>query len=188
MKKLMIVAAVALVATAVQAATVNWASGTFTNTGLPSGTSCYGAATAYFYEITESQFTTWGDDMSKVYAAKADLGDSIANADIKANGKANVTTGGATAWTSGSSHWVAVIAEIVVGSGADAKTYYFANTLNASVGSGNNTTALSNYGAILHGGATGTAATWQTASVPEPTTGLMLLIGIGVMALKRKRA
>lgn len=31
-------------------------------------------------------------------------------------------------------------------------------------------------------------ATWSTAAAPEPTSGLMLLLGVGLMALKRKRA
>ena len=188
MKRLIIAATVAFAATLTQAATVSWQSGIFTNAGLPTGTVCAGMTTAYFYEITENQFTTWGDDMSKVYAAKADLGDSIANADIKANGKANISSGAATGWANGSSHWVAVIAELVVGSGADAKTYYFANTMDAKVGAGDGLTSISNYGSILHGGTSGTPAQWQTASVPEPTSGLLLLLGVAGLALKRKRA
>ena len=37
---------------------------------------------------------------------------------------------------------------------------------------------------------TGTPATWSisTQAVPEPTSGLLLLFGVGVMALRRKRA
>ena len=35
---------------------------------------------------------------------------------------------------------------------------------------------------------TGNAANWQTVSVPEPTSGLLMLLGIAGLALKRRRA
>ena len=44
-------------------------------------------------------------------------------------------------------------------------------------------------GTTIFGAATGTTATaWSTAAVPEPTSGLLLLIGMAGLALRRKRA
>ena len=41
-------------------------------------------------------------------------------------------------------------------------------------------------GGDVGGGSTATA--WSTAAVPEPTSGLLLLLGMAGLALKRKRA
>ena len=44
---------------------------------------------------------------------------------------------------------------------------------------------LSNF---LFGSSTAGATSWQAASVPEPTTGILLLLGMAGLALKRRRA
>lgn len=41
-------------------------------------------------------------------------------------------------------------------------------------------------GGDVGGGSTATA--WSTAAVPEPTSGLLLILGMAGLALKRKRA
>ena len=33
-----------------------------------------------------------------------------------------------------------------------------------------------------------TASNWQTLAVPEPTSGLLMLVGLGALALRHKRA
>ena len=60
-------------------------------------------------------------------------------------------------------------------------TYTLTSDLNATVGD------LSNIiGGNVAGGSTATA--WSTAAVPEPTSGLLMLLSLAGLALKRKRA
>ena len=37
-------------------------------------------------------------------------------------------------------------------------------------------------------GGTGAATSWQTAAIPEPTSGLLMLLGMAGLALSRRRA
>ena len=57
-------------------------------------------------------------------------------------------------------------------------TWYFENAVNKSQG---------NMGKMLNGTST-TALSWATASVPEPTSGLLMLLGMAGLALRRRRA
>ena len=62
---------------------------------------------------------------------------------------------------------------------ADASNYMFSEKLNAGV---NNSLKL----AVASG--TQAANTWTTAAVPEPTSGLLMLVGLAGLALHRRRA
>ena len=176
----MIAAAIVCAAAISQAATVSWQSGTTTTAGLPEGTAISGI-TYNFFEITAAAFASYGDDMAAVYADKDNLGKVIASGTTKGNGKANISDGDATGWAASSAHYVAVIAET---EGEDGATYWIANTLDASVGA-DNTTTFNNYATNLHGTG-GSALSWT--AVPEPTSGLLRLLGVAGLALKRKRA
>ena len=48
--------------------------------------------------------------------------------------------------------------------------------------------SLANLANAIGGGESTTATAWSTAAVPEPTSGLLLLLGMAGLALKRKRA
>ena len=40
----------------------------------------------------------------------------------------------------------------------------------------------------LNLGGTGSSTAWSTAAVPEPTSGLLMLLGMAGLALRRRRA
>ena len=65
------------------------------------------------------------------------------------------------------------------------KTFYQSNAMVVNVATG--TATASNFG--TKAGGTGTAFTaWQTMDTPEPTSAMLLLLGMAGLALKRKRA
>ena len=61
----------------------------------------------------------------------------------------------------------------------DAKGNVFTSTLKKNISATDPANAPINFGY---------AGTWTAAPVPEPTSGLLLLLGVAGMALKRKRA
>lgn len=63
--------------------------------------------------------------------------------------------------------------------------YYIAN-MGKAVFEADSTVTRGSMGTNLYG--TGAALSWQTATaVPEPTSGLLVLLGMAGLALKRKR-
>ena len=81
-----------------------------------------------------------------------------------------------------------VYAALVFTTNADGKDLYSANTVAGEVGqSGLDASMAGNaWGNLNEGIGDGAATTWQ--SVPEPTSGLLLLLGVAGLALRRRRA
>lgn len=171
MKKLVIVACVALAAIASQAAQFNW-----------QFTASKAAATPYS-----------GADVYMLLADDYDASKTMSLADIQgaSKSKGTLTVGGMTAttgnvnvndsWvTEGTSYnWYAVVV-------SDDK-YYVSSTVSTSVAVADTATPASVTFASKSEMAT--AGNWHTlAAVPEPTSGLLMLLGIAGLALKRKRA
>ena len=210
MKKLMIAAAIVCAAAFSQAATLKWGDGTLKdqagNTAgadvhmasfyLGASTDSDGkAAAAYTYLTTLA--TQSGIDAAQKYmwdnysAANGTLtinGVEFAakNADRTASGGEVLSTT-VSGLSSGTTYYFASIFQDKDGTGADAKTdYYMANvgSFTASAGS-----KVYDKMGTLWLGEDGTAegkVTWQ--SVPEPISGLLLLLGVAGLALRRRRA
>ena len=194
MKKLMILAAVVLSAIAVNAATVQW------NTGLvyqpTDSTKKAGSKGAgYAFTITKAQYDTWlamsvTDGMKDVYDT---FGGSTASADyVMSNGAAtpkNQFKSGEAAFATelgaNSTQYLAFIFTYTDGE----DKWYVANVSSFTMGETPVDSTKYNVATTWGGSASSTAtANMSWTAVPEPTSGLLLLLGMAGLALKRKRA
>lgn len=183
MKKLIIAALAVASAIAVNAASVNWSMANGVLSPSPDGTQSSGRASYYTMLIfTDSQ----AGDVNAAIAANnfASLG-TMAVSTYQA-GKAGSFSGVVNGLTGSSATLFAVVFDTYSSTEtiADAGYYYKTGTVTQSTfdptGSDPATTAVFT--------ATQMTGTWTATSVPEPTSGLMLLLGMAGLALRRKRA
>ena len=193
MKKLMFVFAAVLAAGMVQAAAINWGTGTAvkgitsdTNPAFGTSNAASGTLNLYVWLVDASTYeSTAIDSIWGTYGSKLDT------ATASVTGKSGVA--GATAKTDGLSFSTTedtpYYGLVLVGLDTDKDgtlDYYIANKAASNVntaGAGANVTAL----AKNIGGTGGSAISGWTA-VPEPTSGLLMLVGLAGLALRRRRA
>ena len=186
MKKLMIALAIAAIAAIGNAASVNWGSGTVLE---PGGSTSKKTVTGYLFVLNSTTYntllSTWdngtGEDLSKLIAATyaESLSSAYASKTTTNAGKANLTDDSQD--YSSKTAYAAILYTYT--SGTD--TYYMGNIGTVTVEGTLDVDAV-NMASFIGGGSSGTATAW--AAVPEPTSGLLLLLGVAGLALKRKRA
>ena len=195
MKKLMIALAAVVLATVVNAATVNWQSGTIYVASNAEGTTGSGTSyrantgtrlvTAYLYTLTADAYAT------ALTMSTADLYNTYSS-----------TT--ATKTQTSTAMGIANIAQTGLpdGSTESPQTIYglvlYVDTATAAAYDGVDAFVKSYVGTATWQNTTGAnltmlatnQANWTAvgASVPEPTSGLLMLLGMAGLALKRKRA
>ena len=192
MKKLMIAAAVVCAAVVSQAATINWGSGALYAPTDAAGTKGSGTAAKavgakmYQIDITEAQFNALAA-LSYAEASKsiwdtygASLGDPHAQV-----GTLGSTTYKQTVDNASGLHYSAVIFTYTDTSDAKRGDFYIANIGKANV-TGSGTVSVAQLGTKFGGTAGGAIGAWT--AVPEPTSGLLMLLGVAGLALKRRRA
>ena len=158
MKKLLIVAAILIASVAANAASYKWSAA---NIYASNGTDKYtGDVTRYAYLATEDASTAFA--VSTVTASAA--------------GAVAQTTFSNDALVGGNYYNFFFTAE-------DAGKTFTSQTLENKIAQATGTTTLG-FGNMAS--ATQNASNW--AAVPEPTSGLLLLLGMAGLALKRKRA
>ena len=186
MKKIMLIAAI-VCAAAVNAATVNW------NTGMtirPDGstTAASGTLNIYVWSVTESVYNSTAlDDIWDTYG-NATIG-SITGFTASKTGIAGAAGGKAAINDVPNSTTLYGIIITTYDSDKDGTVDLYA--VNKAVGPVNDSgtatspTYLAKY---LYGQNGGTPVTWESAAVPEPTTGILVLLGVAGLALRRRRA
>ena len=180
MKKLMMVAAAALVAGASHAALINWGNAPTSKLVGLDGTTA----------ITAANATAWGLTLSLMYADGTATGSSVSTMSMSAG----VLAGTAASWTynygtdaqNGDEFYIKALMTV------DGTTYemnIYADqatqenfVLDLGANPNNTSTATFSWKAGTYGG-----TMWSAQSVPEPTSGLLLLMGMAGLALKRKR-
>ena len=185
MKKIVVAVAMFCVNLIANAGSVMWGSTTIYNA---SGAKVKNTATMYVYILTDADAYAALTDVWATYGNDVKAGGSSATSKATSNNltskaTANAPNGTATANTT---YYAAIIA--TYGTGDDMK--YYVEKATATTGDDGNGTYQFGTGAL--DSAAAAAGAWKSAGgsspVPEPTSGLLMLLGVAGLALKRKRA
>ena len=185
MKKLMLALAMVGLSIAANAAAVTWKSGTVLD---PNGAVANKSVTAYLWVIDADTYDTFaanttGKAMSDaVYAAYGSkTGDAYASTTTTKKGLADIMDDSKSYGTGDSAYGVILY---TYGSGDDLQ--YMGNVGKVTFESAMDAESAGMSLNLL--GTSSTATAWSTASVPEPTSGLLMLLGMAGLALRRRRA
>ena len=178
MKKLLIAAFVAVLGIAANAAAVSWSMTSIDNSpDVPKA----GNWVAYVLDAsTYDAFSALEGDKVAAYAVANAL---YSGATVNSRGAVSVTIkdGNFSAGETINSYMV-----LFNNAAADKATYFaYTATGSTTISAGGADDSIA-FGTFAN--ATSTTGGWQTTAVPEPTSGLLMLIGMAGLALRRRRA
>jgi len=184
MKKLMILAAAVVASVAANAAAIEWGSGTITL--ADSTTAGKDAVAGYLFLVDATTYATYSgitDAKALSDAVYAAYGSKTATASQTGSStkKGVVKLSDTTEYSSGNTAYGIILYTEGDNYMGNYATYTFESSMDTTIGN-----LATTIGGDIGGGSTATA--WSTAAVPEPTSGLLLLLGMAGLALKRKRA
>ena len=191
MKKLMIAAAIVCAAAFAQAASMNWGCD-YTYASDGSGTAGEDRGTTALYKayvFDALAYTTFAEDVAKDGIASVLANKSVDSwtmtSGFAAEGGINGVSGDVFSGTDSAKAFMVLIDGADI---ASAKNYFVSETQTAEIPAGQGLYGTFSFG---DGGdliASASAGNWKAMAVPEPTSGLLLLLGVAGLALKRKRA
>ena len=187
MKKIMIAVAIVCAAVMAQAATANWKVSAANIYNGTAETKYSGAA--YFFDATatsqEALFALFAADTSLDLTKQTGYlaSGTVANGTVNANTAANQFS--AFEQGSGTHDFYFVL--------VNDDAMYLSATKSVAASSTDNAATITfgsqaNYSKSISEGFSGSAGWAQAAAVPEPTSGLLMLVGLAGLALRRRRA
>ena len=188
MKKLIIAACAVAFAACVQAASVTWGTtGAFYDTaGDPDWPTVAAGTTAYFVFANSYAQSDLVDDFAAGSVDMAKL-TAINSGTIGADGTVAEVTGSSISLSGSQNAYVVIL--------KDAENMFISDIANNTIDELDVTIYSFNEAKTgdiwaLNGAASAgySAPGWYSASVPEPTSGLLMLLGVAGLALRRKRA
>ena len=189
MKKLMIIVAVACAALASQAASFNWKTGAANQVYVMNTTDKLVSGTAYLFDtgvVTQQM-------VIDAFSAGTDISSlsGLDNSSVSAGVVAAKTGSGMFDWGDPGDTLNAYFAVLANVGGQD-YLYLSTTAQGGALESGFTTIQFkekeTSQLAAMGASAGYQGAGWYTAAVPEPTSGLLLLLGMAGLALKRKQA
>ena len=215
MKKLIIAAALVATAAIGNAAQMKWSSGTIYLPNDDKGTkpssgndgkAGTGAVSGQIYYITGNEYTTWLETLTAATTLEAQqtamtslrdglVGGTIGTGAVE-NGSGKTGSKGTISITDPKTYTPpeggtvdAYAAVIYTYTDANDKEWFIADVGKYTFKSDNAGEVADmsiKFGGAVNG--TQTIAGWATSAVPEPTSGLLLLLGVAGLALRRRRA
>ena len=191
MKKLMFVLAAVLAASVVQAASINWGTGTgikgVTSDSDPSfgsANAASGTLSVYVWLVDAATYNSTGTDkIWETYGAKLNTATASATGKSGAAG-ATAKTDGLSFSTTEDTPYYGLVLTTYDPDKDGTVDYYIANKATTAINTAGTNASVGNLAKSVGGVAT---TGWTSASVPEPTSGLLLLVGLAGLALRRGR-
>ena len=180
MKKLMIIASAIVMGVTANAASVQWSlSGV---TASPDTAAAAGWAVYVMDGSTYSAFTALSADKVADYITSS----TPAATGATAAGRGGVISVAITGGNYAASTTVSSYMVLFNNASVDSATYYtYTGTQSVTISEGG-ANATMNFGTFAD--ATSAAGGWTPTAVPEPTSGLLMLLGMAGLALRRRRS